>query len=240
MDVLIHGNEKEKLKQSFALLDIRARSKVTYPDFLEVAVNVTRMWSAAYGKPGKQLNIIAIVELDENVIEKVFNTISNNKKYFKSKDYINVVRKHPDLMTWLTKPKELLDEKLEKNVSAKENQYSSEMINEMISDTKQFIDEVIQTIDKVLKVFKASRDDFRRRSRSFSIKTGKNPFKKEQSIKLQDIVKKEFLIKQETIKTATKAHQNQFLPGVERKKLKKKTTGANDSIELSKFIIYLL
>ena len=53
MDVLLHGKETEKLKQSFSLLDIRGRNKVTYPDFLEVAVNVTRMWSAAYGKPGK-------------------------------------------------------------------------------------------------------------------------------------------------------------------------------------------
>lgn len=53
MDVLIHGTEKEKLKQSFQLLDIRGRNKVTYNDFIEVAMNVTRMWSAAYGKPGK-------------------------------------------------------------------------------------------------------------------------------------------------------------------------------------------
>jgi Ca2+-binding EF-hand superfamily protein len=52
MDVLLHGTEKEKLKQSFQILDIRGRSKVTYSDFVKVAVNVTRMWSAAYGKPG--------------------------------------------------------------------------------------------------------------------------------------------------------------------------------------------
>lgn len=53
MDVLIHGAEKEKFKQSFEILDIRGRSKVTYADFVKVAINVTRMWSAAYGKPGK-------------------------------------------------------------------------------------------------------------------------------------------------------------------------------------------
>lgn len=52
MDVLIHGTEREKLKQSFDLLDIRGRNNVTYADFTEVAVNVTRMWSAAYGRPG--------------------------------------------------------------------------------------------------------------------------------------------------------------------------------------------
>lgn len=52
MDVLLHGTEKEKLKQSFNLLDIKRQNKVKYSHFLEVAVNVTRMWSAAYGKPG--------------------------------------------------------------------------------------------------------------------------------------------------------------------------------------------
>jgi len=55
------------------------------------------------------------------MIKKVFNLISNNRKYFKSKNYVSVVRKNPDLMSWLTKPKELLDDKLERNISAKEN-----------------------------------------------------------------------------------------------------------------------
>ena len=120
-------------------------------------------------------------------------------------------------MTWLTKPKEVLDGKLEKNVSIKEQWYSTEMINEMISNTKTFVDEVVQSIDKVLKVFRASRDDFRRRSRSFSIKTEIDIFKNEQSVKLQEIAKKEFIFKQETIKTAIKSPQNQFIPGIERK-----------------------
>lgn len=56
MDVLLHGKEDEKLHQSFGLLDIHNRGKVRYKDFIEVAANVTRMWSAAYGKSGKQLS----------------------------------------------------------------------------------------------------------------------------------------------------------------------------------------
>jgi hypothetical protein len=73
--------------------------------------------------------------MDEEVIKSVFNTISNNKKYFKSKDYVNIVRKHPDLMSWLTKPKELLDGKLEKNISSKEQCYSSELVQEIIKNS---------------------------------------------------------------------------------------------------------
>lgn len=73
--------------------------------------------------------------MDEIVIKKVFNTISGNKKYFKAKDYVSIVRQHPDLMSWLTKPKEILDEKLEKNVAAKEHCYSAEMVQELIQNT---------------------------------------------------------------------------------------------------------
>lgn len=61
-----------------------------------------------------------VVEIDENVIKTVFNTISDNKEYFKEKDYIKVVRSHPDLMSWLTKPKEILEGKLEQNAHFKE------------------------------------------------------------------------------------------------------------------------
>lgn len=137
MDIQIHGTEKEKLKQSFSLLDIRQRRKVTYKDFIDVAVNVTRMWSAAYGKPGTLLFFENIVEMDEKVIKKVFYKISNNKKYFKSKDYVSVVRKNPDLMSWLTKPKEILDDKLEKNVSSKGHVYRPEMVDELIKNSSK-------------------------------------------------------------------------------------------------------
>ena len=58
--------------------------------------------------------------MDEEVIKRVFYTISDKKKYFKVKDYIKVVKNHPDLMSWLTKPKEIIDDKFGKNIAAKE------------------------------------------------------------------------------------------------------------------------
>ena len=61
MDVLMHGEEKEKLRQSFQLLDIKGRKKVKYKDFRDVAMNVTRMWSAAYGKPGKWVRLVILI-----------------------------------------------------------------------------------------------------------------------------------------------------------------------------------
>ena len=51
----MHGQVEEKLRQSFALLDIRGLNNVNYTDFLDVAGNVTRMWAAAYGKSGKPI-----------------------------------------------------------------------------------------------------------------------------------------------------------------------------------------
>lgn len=56
-------------------------------------------------------------------------------KYFKCKNYVSVVRKNPDLMSWLTKPKELLDDKLEKNVSSKEHTYSTEVVDEIFKNS---------------------------------------------------------------------------------------------------------
>ena len=73
--------------------------------------------------------------MDEEVIKKVFDTISSKKKCFKAQDYVKIVKKHPDLMTWLTKPKELLDGKLEKNINSKEHWYSSDIVEDIIKDS---------------------------------------------------------------------------------------------------------
>jgi len=75
--------------------------------------------------------------MDEEIIKKVFATISGNKKYFKSRDYIQVVRENPDLMSWLTKPKQILDGKLEQNVSSKDQCYSPDLIKEIISNSNK-------------------------------------------------------------------------------------------------------
>ena len=77
--------------------------------------------------------------MDEDVIKKVFDTISGGKEYFKSKDYVKVVREHPDLMSWLTKPKEILDGKLEKNINVKEECYSSQMVEELIKNSNEYV-----------------------------------------------------------------------------------------------------
>jgi len=40
-------------------------------------------------------------------------------------------------MSWLTKPKEILDDKLEKNTTYKEHVYSPEMVDELIKNSER-------------------------------------------------------------------------------------------------------
>jgi hypothetical protein len=53
LDVLLYGNEEEKLKQSFELLDESGRGKVNFSDFRKIVSSFAQMWSAALGQPSK-------------------------------------------------------------------------------------------------------------------------------------------------------------------------------------------
>lgn len=99
----------------------------------------------------------------------------------------------------------------------------------------RFIDEVISTVDRVLKVLKGQRS-LKKRSKSFSVKDNLVPLGKETSYKLQDIAKKEFILNTEIPRTST-IKTKPFIPGVERKKLIKRNTGrSNDSQDICKYL----
>jgi Ca2+-binding EF-hand superfamily protein len=50
-DVMLHGSEEEKMRQSFDLLDLTGTHKINYGDFREIAQSFAQMWSAALGYP---------------------------------------------------------------------------------------------------------------------------------------------------------------------------------------------
>lgn len=66
-----------------------------------------------------------------------------------------------------------------------------------------FVDEVVTTVEKVLKAIKSSNNGNRKRSKSFNLNNESEPFTKQESIKFQDIAHKDFIIK-ETVRTAVK------------------------------------
>lgn len=53
IDVLLYGNEDEKLKQSFELLDEESKGKVFFNEFRKIVSSFAQMWSAALGQPSK-------------------------------------------------------------------------------------------------------------------------------------------------------------------------------------------
>ncbi len=51
---MLYGEEEEKRKQSFGLLDKRGDGNITFDDFKGIVQSFAQMWSAALGTPGKK------------------------------------------------------------------------------------------------------------------------------------------------------------------------------------------
>ena len=58
IDVMMFGDEEEKLKQSYRLLDERGKSQIHYEDFNKIVHSFAKMWSAALGTPSKKLSFL--------------------------------------------------------------------------------------------------------------------------------------------------------------------------------------
>lgn len=99
------------------------------------------------------------------------------------------------------------------------------------------MDDVISSIEKVMRVFKGQKQNYKKRSRSFSMQNQRVDLSKGKSIKLQDIAKQDFIINLEPVKTSIVRKSKNFLPGVERKKLRKKGT-ADPSLDMCKYFYF--
>lgn len=53
IDIMMYGDENEKLMQSFKLLDLRGKGEITFEDFNKIVHSFAKMWSAAIGTPSK-------------------------------------------------------------------------------------------------------------------------------------------------------------------------------------------
>ena len=73
LDVVLHGSDEEKYEQCFLLLDLSSNGMVEYKDMKRIAIGITKMWSAALGKP---------VEMHEEIIKDSFNHFSGDKSHF--------------------------------------------------------------------------------------------------------------------------------------------------------------
>jgi Ca2+-binding EF-hand superfamily protein len=55
-DVMLHGTEEEKMKQSFDLLDVKKGGQILLPDFKSIVIRFAQMWSNALGGQPVSLN----------------------------------------------------------------------------------------------------------------------------------------------------------------------------------------
>jgi len=59
MDVLLYGTPKEKLRQSFELLDEKGKGEINHEAFKKIVASFAQMWSAALGTPSKFNQVIS-------------------------------------------------------------------------------------------------------------------------------------------------------------------------------------
>lgn len=107
-DIMLYGEEDEKMKQSFDLLDVQRKNRIQYSDFREIALSFAQMWSAALGYP---------MPLERNYIKGVFQQFAGGKDFFDFEDFQQQMTANPDLLLWFSKPEEAMNKKLTKNLS---------------------------------------------------------------------------------------------------------------------------
>lgn len=82
IDVLLYGDEEEKLKQSFELLDEAGKGTINQREFRKIVSSFAQMWSAALGQPSKCLVLMLAAPINPKFIEKIFRSLANGKDYF--------------------------------------------------------------------------------------------------------------------------------------------------------------
>lgn len=106
-DIMLHGSEEEKMRQSFDLLDLSRSRRVNYHDFKIVAQSFAQMWSAALGYP---------MPLNLKYIKSVFQQFAGVKDYFDFEDFKVQMKANPDLLLWFSKPEAAMNKKLNQSI----------------------------------------------------------------------------------------------------------------------------
>jgi Ca2+-binding EF-hand superfamily protein len=99
IDVMMYGDEEERLIQSFELMDIRGQGEITFAEFRNIINSFAQMWSAALGQP-TPVNLIHF--------KHVFERLADRKPFFNYHDFKRVMERNPNTFNWFSKPEKAM------------------------------------------------------------------------------------------------------------------------------------
>ena len=187
IDIYHHGDENERCKVTFKLIDKYRNDKIIYDDFkdyINLILNAVKKVN-----PGFSNEI-----LTDNDIKTLFLNIAKNKDYFTFKDFEEIYKEKPELISWIDYFKNnndddlfIIHENIIKLLKGFNNFFDSFLLNlnNILNNEKNVnFETLIENISDYYKEFKKFEKLFSRKISSFSIRNVFDEDKKKNLLKL--------------------------------------------------------
>ena len=145
-DIMLHGEEEEKMRQSFDLLDAKQLGKIKENDFKKIVQSFAQMWSAALGYP---------IPLNRTYIQRIFQQFANNKDFFDFEDFKAQMKINPDMLLWFSKPEEAMNKRLNNRIDESKiaKQQMVDQVQNLQTSCNKYIDQIGLKLNQCLKIF---------------------------------------------------------------------------------------
>ena len=173
IDIYHHGDDNERCKVTFKLIDKNGNDKIEYDDFknyIDLILNAVKKVN-----PGFSNKI-----LTDNEIKTFFLNIAKNKDYFTFKDFQEIYEEKPELISWIDYFKNnndddliIIYENISKLLKGINKFFDSFLLNlnNILNNEKNYNFELlIENIYDYYKEFKNFKKNFSKKISSFSIR----------------------------------------------------------------------
>jgi len=141
------GQSRKNREQNFAMLNDNRDSVVSYDEFEEFVFRIMDMYSRAVSEK---------INENKDMIKEIFTQIAQEgKDSFTFDEYMKALDRNPDLFIWLEKPKEMMNEILNKQ----EGQYSKKFVDETMDLMFKYIATTEYAMKRIIKLVKEVRGD---------------------------------------------------------------------------------
>ena len=174
IDIYHHGNDNERCKVTFKLIDNEGNDKIYYENFknyIKLILNAVKKVN-----PGFSNNEI----LSNNEIKTLFLNIAKNKDYFTLKDFEEIYQEKPELISWIDYFKNnnedvliIIHQNINKLLKGINNFFDSFFINLnnfLNNENNCNLDILINSINDYYQEFKNVEQSFSKKISSFSIR----------------------------------------------------------------------